>query len=515
MRAFSSRRAFALCASLLSLGLLPATAAATSSQSQIDTAIEKAIAYTLPQQEAATGAIPGFGGDWMATALVAAGVDLAEVRGPAPGDPSLRDFVFGEYTLPTWDDDPPGGTAAEYARSTLISHAAGLDPARLSATSNQPAQLAGRWNPATGSYGEANSNTTAFAIMAMKTAGLPRWALSPTVAFLRHNQHDDGGWTHPAALTAGAREEPSEEDMTGAAVAALCEAGVPAYDTDVAEALAFLRGRMVNATGGVEYLWGPPNASVNAWVVNGLNACGIGSQSPAWTTTAGKTPIDFLLSLQVPAGPEAGGFGYAGPTGPEIYSTQDALRAIAGGVFTAEPQSVVPVPAVAAGTPVPHLLAIELAPGNVRICKVTAAAGASLTALLGVAETASRPAGCVTSLEVSGGEVRTINGFAPEGGGEAWLARLDQGTAAVAAGQPVGFGELVSLRIGQRPLAGSGPVGPQGQTGIPGPTGKAGKRGPKGKPGRISGKGCKPRARKSGKRRGHCKAKHRGKRPGR
>jgi hypothetical protein len=510
MRAFSSRRAFALCASLLSLGLLPATAAATSSQSQIDTAIDKAIAYTLPQQEAATGAIEGFGGDWMATALAAAGLDLAGVRGPNPGDPSLQDFVLGAYTLPTWDDDPPGGTAAEYARSTLISHAAGLDPARLSATSNQPAQLAGRWNAATGSYGEANSNTTAFAIFAMKTAGLPRWALAPTVAFLRRNQHDDGGWTHLAALTGAAREEASEEDMTGAAVAALCEAGFPAYDPDVAEALAFLRGRLVNATGGVEYLWGPPNSSVNAWVVSGLNACGIDPQSAAWTTGAGKTPIDFLLSLQVPAGPGAGGFGYATPTGAEIFSTQDVLRAIAGGVFTAEPRSLRSPPAVAAGTPVPHVLAIEVAPDNVRICKVTAPAGAALTAVLATAQSSSRPTGCVTSFSVAGGEVKSVSGVSPESGDEAWLLRLDHGNTAVAGGQPVGFGEVISLRIGPRPVSAAGTQNPVGTPGPVGPRGPAGKKGH-----RTCRSGKARAAHKHGKHRGHCKAKRRVKRAAR
>jgi hypothetical protein len=512
MRAFSVRRVAALCASLIALAALPASAAATSSQVEVDAAIDKAVEYMRPQQEAATGAIPGFGGDSATTSLVAAGVDAGDFR-LGPGDPSLQDFVLGEYTLPTWDDDPPLGTVAQYSNSILISHAAGLDPARLSASSNQPAQLAGRWNPALGSFGEASANNTAFAILALKTTPVPGWALEPAVSFLRRNQHDDGGWTYSAALTPAARAEPSEEDMTGAAIAALCEAGAPAYDADVAAALGYLRGRLADATGGIQYLWGAPNSDTNAWVVSGLNACGIDPQSAGWTTSAGKTPVDFLLSLQVPSGTGAGGFGYEDTSSASLYSTQDALRAIAGAAFGAAPQSVRPAPAVAAGTPAPHLLAIELAPGNVRLCKVTAAAGASLTEVLAAAKTGSHPAGCVTSLAVAGGEVQSIDGMAPAGADEAWLLRLDRGSETAAAEQPVGFGDVIALRLGRNPVTAVGPAGRQGTvgapglTGAPGPSGSAGRRGRRGlsaKPARHANKVCTRRGRRAGKHRRRC-----------
>ncbi len=522
MRAVSLRRTFALGASLLALGALPATAAATSTKAEIDTAIDGAVEYLAAQQETATGKILGFGGDWAAISLAAAGVDVADVRGPAPGDPSLQDFLLGAYTQSPWDDESPVLSVAavsNHSLSTIVSRAAGLDPARLSASSNQPAQLAALWSPATGSFGLASSYETVFAVLAMKTAGLPDWALAPTVAYLRRNQHDDGGWAFASALTPAARAEPSEEDTTGAAVAALCEAGVPAYDPAVSSALAYLRGRMIDATGGIEYVWGfpagAPNASANAWVVSGLEACGIDPQSPQWTASAGKTPVDYLLSLQVAAGPGAGGFARE-DTGPaDVYSTQDALRALAGAAFSATPQSVRPAPAVAAGTPVPHVLAVELAPGNVRMCKVIAPAGAPLTEVLTAAAATPRPAGCVTSVEVSAGRVESIDGVEPEGGDEAWLARLDRGALAVAAGQSVGFGETIALRLGKDPgttvgpQGASGPAGPAAVPGARGPAGKAGKRGRRGKPGRNAkrrGKACRKRAR-AAKRRGNCRGK--------
>jgi hypothetical protein len=507
MQAVSLRNTFALCASLMAFAALPSPAAATSTDAEIDAAIESAVAYIGSQQETATGAIPGFGGDWATTALAAAGVDAAEVRGPTPGNPSLQDFLLGEYTLPTWDEDPPLGTVAEYARSTLVSRAAGLDPARLSATSNQPAQLAGRWNPATGSFGEASSYNTAFGILALKAAGLPRWALGSAVSFLRQNQHDDGGWTFTAALTPPAQEEPSEEDMTGAAIAALCEAGVPTYDPAVASALSYLRGRLIDGTGGIEYLWGfpagSPNADTNAWVLSGLNACGIDPQSAEWTTSAGKTPVDYLLSLQVPSGTEAGGFGYEDASAANLYSSQDALRAIAGGVFTAAPQSMRTAPSVAAGTPVPHVLAIELSPGNMKMCKVTAPAEAPLSQVLAAAEVVSYPAGCVNSFSTESGEVKSINGVVPEGQDEAWLARLDRGDVAFAGEQPVGFGDVISTWVGQSPSSGGSATaqGSAGAQGLPGPAGEPGKRG---KRGRHARRGCRARHRRLAKRRARC-----------
>ncbi|HEX5713937.1 MAG TPA: hypothetical protein VFX85_11540 [Solirubrobacterales bacterium] len=533
MRAVSLRRTFALCAAVLSLGLLPASAGATSSQPEIDAAVAKAVDYLRAEQDIATGAVPGFGGDWSATALAAAGVSSADVHGPGGGDPSLRDYLLGEYTEPSWAEDPPAGTAVDYARAVLVAHAAGLDPARLSASSNQPAQLAGKWNQAIGSFGEASTNNTVFGLLAMRTAGLPDWALDPVVSFLRRNQHDDGGWNFPAALTPVAQAETSDPEMTGAAVAALCEAGLPAYDPGVAAGLGFLRGLLVDATGAIAYVWGD-NADTTAWVVSGLNACGIDPQSAAWTTPSGKTPVDFLLSLQVQSGAGEGGFEYQSGFGASVYTTQDALRALAGAAFTAAPPQplgaglprLLPPPVVAAGTPVPHTIAIGHGSGNVRLCKAFAPAGATLPEVLAAAEAASSPSGCVRSHEVEGGEVVAINGIAPENADQAWLLRLDRGAEAVAGEQVVGFGDLVALRLGASPSTQQGPAGPEGAPGQPGapgpegapgqpgsagpsgatghpgpsgPQGATGKTGPRGRPGRNAELACKQRQRRAGK----------------
>lgn len=528
MRASPIRYASALCAAVLLLLALPAAAAATATDAEIDAAIAKAIDYVRGQQNPLTGEPFGFehgsfSSDWVATSLAAAGVDAADVRDG--GNPSLQDFLLEDYGTEFWI----GGagetftTVANYERATLVSHAAGLDPARLAAGANFPAQIAERWNPVGPGFGEAGTTNTAFGILALKVAGVPAWALSPVTSFLRKSQHEDGGWTYSGATDDATRAEPSEPDMTGAAIAALCESGAPAYDPAVAPALAYLQGLLVDATGAIHYPFGD-NSDATAWVLSGLTACGVDPRSPAWTTPSGKTPIDHLLSLQVPAGTEAGGFGYQDTSEANLYSTQDALRALAGGVFTAKPQSPRTPPTVAAGTPVPHLLAIELAPGNVRMCKVTAPVGASLAAVLAAAEVGSHPGGCVTSFEISGGRLQSLDGVAPENADEAWLLRLDRGAAAIANEQPVGFGDVVSLRLGD--IAGGGdprgPAGPTGPTGSAGPAGSdgaagdrgaigpagprgpRGERGPKGRPGRNAALGCRAQRHRHGARRVRC-----------
>jgi len=521
MRAIPIRYASALCAAVLLLLALPSAAAATATQGEVDAAVAKAVDYVRGQQDPQSGEPFGFehgsfSSDWVGTSLAAAGIDPADVRDGE--NPSLQDFLFEDYGTEFWS----GGagetftTVANYERATLVSHAAGLDPARLAAAANFPAQIAERWNPAGPGFGEAGTTNTAFGILALKVAGVPAWALSPVTSFLRKSQHDDGGWTYSGATDDVTRAEPSEPDMTGAAIAALCESGAPAYDPAVAPALAYLQGLLVDATGAIHYPFGD-NSDATAWVVSGLTACGIDPQSPAWTTPSGKTPIDHLLSLQVPSGPEAGGFGYQDTSEANLYSTQDALRAIAGGVFTAQPQSIRTPPTVAGGTPVPHLLAIESAPGNVRMCKVTAPVGASLAVLLAAAEDGSHPQGCVTSFEISGGHLHSLDGVEPENADEAWMLRLDRGAAALAGEQPVGFGDVVSLRLGDLSSGGgNGPQGPAGAagadgvTGAAGPTGPAGatgprgERGPKGRPGRNAAIGCRAKRQRRGGRRVRC-----------
>jgi hypothetical protein len=516
----------ALCAALLLLIALPATASATATQGEIDSAIAAAVEYVRDAQVAETGE-PGdpeggivfekngrFGSDWIAIALAAAGVSSADVAAEVPGPPaqpgpSLQDFLLAEYSgNGGYWAGPPTWLPETYERPALVARAGGLDPARISAEVNLPAQVAGSWNPATGGFGPTGPEApyyTALGLSALAHTPAPKWALAPAVDYLRVIQESDGSWTEALIATA---------DMTATAVSALCEAGAPAYDQAVASALEYLRGEQDPATGAIE----PGNAESSASLVSALNACGIDPQSPEWTTGAGKTPVDYLLSLQAATGLGTGGFAYEPGEPTNVYSTAHALRAIAGGGFAAAPAprsdpslpSVRPAPPVAAGTPVPHLLAIELAPGNVRMCTVTAPAGAPLTAVLAAAEATSYAAGCVSSLSVSAGKVEAINGVAAANEDETWLVRLDRGSAAIAAEQPVGFGDAISLRLGERPLGeiSAGAAKEAGKAGDRGKRGPRGKRGSRGRPGRNARIACRLRRHKgTGKTRVRCHVK--------
>jgi hypothetical protein len=509
----SPRTFSALCALLISL-LLPATAAATSTQSEIDAAIAKALSFAPAQQDPATGEPSeyehtGFySGEWLASGYAAAGLSAADLK--SAGNPSLQDFLFGEAAT-FWDD--PGPLAPEYAgRLTLVAHAAGIDTARITATQNLPAELVGSWKPSLGGFAEPNTFSTAWGLLALRTTPLPLWALAPAVSYLRTDQHPDGGWSFYRA----AAGEPSDADITAAAVGALCTAGLPAYDPTVLDGLAYLHGLLVAGTGAVKHPVNGENIDTTTWTVNALEACGIDPQSNEWTSVDGKTPIDFILSLQLPAG----GFPWLSGEPWFSASTGHALRALAGDGFVAAPPAredsalprVRPVPAVAAGTPTPHVLAVELAAGNVRLCNVTVPVGATLTALLDAAVTSSQPAGCIGSYSLDGGAVAEVDGISAPGAGESWLVRRDRGAAAVAASQPVGLGDVVSLWVGPTPPtppAGSG-LGTVGAAGQPGPVGPTGRRGPRGKPGRNAEISCRVH-RRAGRSKVRCGVKHQGK----
>jgi hypothetical protein len=503
------------------MAISPATAAATSSQAEIDSAIAKALAFAPAQHDPATGEPPGhertgfYSGEWLSSGYAAAGLSAADVR--VGTNPSFQDFLLNDEMAGFWDSPFP--IPPEYTgRLILVAHAAGIDTARVSTTQNLPARMVEALKPWAGGFGEPNTFSTAWGTLALESTSMPKWSLAPMLAYLRGDQHADGGWSFYGVD----QGEESNPDISAAAIGALCGAGVPAYDPTVSDGLAYLRGLLVDETGAIEHPEFGPNVDSASFTVNALDDCGVDPQSSAWTTADGKTPIDYILSLQ----DVEGGFAFFAGEPWFPSSTGHALRALAGRGFVAGPAprqdpaqpTVRPVPTVAAGTQVPHVLAIELAPGNVRLCSVAAPAGASLTEVLAAARSGSQPAGCVTSFSAPGGAVTEIDGVAPEGAGEAWLVRLDRSAAAVAGQQPVGFGETISLWRGPQPptdavgvsSGSSGQPGPAGQRGLPGKPGKRGARGRRGKPGRNASIVCKVRHRRAGKPRVRCTVRHRG-----
>jgi hypothetical protein len=483
------RRSLLFAAALVVTVLSCAAAASAATPTEVDAAMAKAGGY-LGAMVTATGepADPEggfafehgrFSADWAALGLAAVGVDAADASG---GGPSLQDFLAAEYGDPAgWLAGPPSELPAEeWGRLALVAHAAGLDAARISAAVSLPARIAGSWNAATGGFGDVEGASlpwpTALGLLGSLAGATPRWALAPAIAHLRAAQEADGGWSEIGFTRA---------EVTGAALAALCGAGAPSYDAEVAAGVAYLRGQEAAGTGAIE----GANSESTAFAVIGLNACGVDAGSAEWRK-AGDTPIDYLLSLQTTAGPGEGGFPFEAGELPNVYATTFAVTALAGdGLVVGPPArtdgalpSVRPTPEVAAGTPVAHALAIEGAPGNVRLCSVEAPAGASLREVLADAEDGTfpaYPAGCIHSFSYVRGALASLDGKEPEDDDHAWLLRLDRGSEALAGEQSVPFGDVVALRVGARPGSDSGEdiAGPQGPAGLPGAAGTPGATG--------------------------------------
>jgi hypothetical protein len=443
--------------------LAPPTASATSTPEQIATAKSKGVTY-LKSLQKESGEIPGFGGDWSLTSLAAAGVAAADVK-KTEISTDARTWYQGVVGAVSWPgtENPP---ATDFERAALISYAAGIDPARVSKRQNLIAKVASYYQTASPGYYGSTFNGTVFGLLALAdtktTTGaqrVPQVVLDEAIEAVRANQHSDGGWTW--AKAAGSEEalaKESEPDMTGAAMAALCTSGVANTDEAIVEAKEFLASKLVVASGAFESEFGV-NTDSNAWAVEGLKACGIDSQKiPFLTEGLEKTPIDFLISQQV----ASGGFRYStsGSTAEE-YASQDAVRALGEGGFTAVP----PVPSSAPQWKAETEFSIgktETAPlalivdngSSLKVCSVSLAPEATTTTLakvLDAAVTATVPTGCVTSYAPNTGKsgaITQINGY-PSPAKAEWNISID-GAEEVQATRTttIHLGDTIYLKFG-------------------------------------------------------------------
>ncbi len=426
----------------------PAAASAFVTPEQASVAAERGAEWFESTQDE-SGALSS---DWGMTALAAAGTNAADVRAGLL-DPSAQDYYLGE-----WQASGPGGAGTDAERGILAGVAGGIQPSRLSTASetdksNLVARVAELFDGTqVGEPGLLNDDV--FGVLALHQVGAPQPLLQRLVDYLRTEQLPDGGWSWSASSSV------ADTDMTGAAVAAFCAAGVPLDDPDLGAALTLLHSLQDPATGG--FVAPPPfgagvNTDTTAWVASGLVQCGIDPQSPQWTTADGKTPLDYLVSLQRPDGH----FDWTEEFAGGAFETYGAVRPLAGVAFsTAAPArddgsspAVRPAAAVADGTTVPVTLVIDHGPASedVRMCRVDVTSGSGLGQLLTAAQASSVPSGCVDGFETRDAEggtaVASLDGVAADSE-YAWKVRVDGGPAAVASSEPVGFGDLVFLQYG-------------------------------------------------------------------
>ncbi|MFJ4905096.1 hypothetical protein ACIQCR_13535 [Streptomyces sp. NPDC093249] len=463
----SRRLALAVPAALGALALTAPLALATSTPAQIATSRTNGVAY-LKSLQAADGSYAGSGlsNEWAFSAFAASGTAVVDVAPGGDTTKNARTVYRNLLSTAAWPSATP--VVTDYERGTLNAYAAGIDPARVSASRNLVADVYAYWQTAEPGYfgPSANFNGTVFAALALGgaktqagTARVPQALSDALVAKLRANQHNDGGWTYqkvegnPTGINSA-----SDIDMTGAAMAALCASGVSGTDTDVVQAKNFLKGKLVSASGAFNSLYGV-NSSSNGWGVAGLNACGINPQSAEFTTVSTKTPVDFLIANQFSP---AGGFKYKpADTAPSAYASIDALRAVAGGGFTTAP----PVPvtpgatrwvaqsAFTPGTATKLALSVDDGSGNLKVCSVSFTPTATTTTLgevLAAATTASTPSGCVTGVTPSSGTgaITTLNGKA-DSGANTWKVGVDGSAFAGALREKtVNVGDTIALRWG-------------------------------------------------------------------
>jgi hypothetical protein len=467
----------ALMGAALTLFAAPAAAEAATG-AQIRASVD-AGADWLDGQQLSAGNWSGFGANQVPSALAAAGRNGADVS--QPGGTSAQDYLHSTLTGPTFTAPTSASDSATRVgilqQSVLQGYAAGLDPNRIAANQNLAAQLAGYYAggffAAQPQPGDADARSTNFAVfggLALTRLGAPRFLLDRTAGAIRSSQHTDGGWDFPYVSGDADRAGASSIDLTGAALAALCESGADSRDADVREGVAFLKGKLIatggtaGSEGGFETGFGA-DADSTGWAVTGLNACAIDPQGPDFQGANGQTPVDYLISLQVTAGADAGAFtlnyGDVYGLGPNVGASQDALRALAGGSFVVEPPARAnpadprrrPAPAVADGTSVPVALAVDDGSGGVTFCRVTIPSGASLARLLATANGSSAPAGCATGGQFTAGQVSSLNGQTGT-----WAFSVNGGAEQIAGGQSVRFGDLVALRR----TSGAVPAAPAG-----------------------------------------------------
>lgn len=443
----SSRRSplRALCALGLALAALAAgsaPAAAYVSPAQAEHAADRGVGWFLSHQKE-TGSLSS---DWALTALAATGLNAADAR-TSLLDPSAQDFYLGE-----WQAGGPGGAPTDAERAILAGTAGGIQTSRLStspeaAKSNLVARVAEFFDGEQIGL-ESLLSDDIFGVLALHHAGAPPELLRALAKYLRAKQLPGGGFSWSASP-----EAVEDPEMTGATIAALCAAGASPSDPDVAQGLEFLRTAQDPASGGFAAPFGiGVNTDTTAWIVSGLVQCGIDPQGPGWTSEEGRTPLDYLLSMQQPDGHFEWKEGFSGGA----FETYSAVRPLAGAGFSAPAPprldgvspAVRPAPEVPAGTTTPLALVIDHGAGadDVRICRIDAETGSDLGEVLAEAQAASTPAGCVTEFALAnGGDLESLNGVA-ESGDDEWRAGIDGSAPTAVGAEPVGLGDLVFLK---------------------------------------------------------------------
>ena len=239
------------------------------------------------------------GSDWAMTALAAAGINAADVR-TSLADPSAQDFYLDE-----WQASGPGGAGTDAERGILAGVAGGIQTSRLSTaadttTSNLVARVAELFDGT--QIGEPGLlNDDIFGVLALHQAGAPPELLRAD----RRLPADQAAARRRLELERLARRA-GRHRHDRLRRRRLLRGGRGYRRPRPGAGADLLHSLQDPATGG---FIAPPesfgvgvNTDTTSWVASGLIQCGIDPQGPEWTTAQGKTPLDYLVSMQRPDG---------------------------------------------------------------------------------------------------------------------------------------------------------------------------------------------------------------------
>ncbi len=289
-----------------------------------DAAAKNPVDYLLAAQnrDGGFGGAPGqrsvdlFTG-WAALGLAAQGRNPADVR--RQGGRSLLDYTRA-HGQGLADPNADAGRVGDLERTIMVVAAARQDP-RAFAGQDLVAALRAH---VTDDGVLEQSNLTAFAILALRSAGVPARDRDVTraAAWLARQQNRDGGWSFATKGGGG------DVDDTAAALQALL-ATSPRSTKATARGLAFLR-RQQNPDGGFPLLPGSSsNAQSTAWALQAFAAAHV-RPAAVRPRKGRRDALTYLRSLIAPNGMVQ--FSRTSRQTP-LWTTGTALVALAGGSF--------------------------------------------------------------------------------------------------------------------------------------------------------------------------------------
>jgi hypothetical protein len=294
--------ALALCGALAAPALA-GTAVNPARQRLLDTTVRFLQESQQPNGGFAQAGEPSQGvSAWVTLALAAAGVNPQDQAQPCGTD--AFSYLSGHFREGFEEEIPwPGVATTAFERELLVVDAAGADPHDFAGFDLVGEILARARSDGSFPYvpeGQGEVNDTIFATLALSPIGEPgaEEAVHAGADWLLTQQNPDGGWSY------GVKGDPSEVDLTGAAVEALNAAGRPGTEAQ-REAFAYLAKAQL-PDGGFPALperEGESNVASTAWAVQGIWAAG--GNPETWLTGSGEAteePLDYLESMQAADG---------------------------------------------------------------------------------------------------------------------------------------------------------------------------------------------------------------------